>query len=1705
MVVTAGSAVMDQAVHPVRSAAAGAAGILATAGVQWRLIPFDREGWDAEFPENTVQTPFGPVEVRPECIQTPDVGVSLIGLIRPVLEEPSYIVRSGEGAAATVAFHRAVLGPMGEVRGYGVVELSGEVVRVYVSELPSALVADGVLPPAAHDVVLTAEPDDEGEAVFKALSCQLGPWSTRTTLDHSVVHALVVCNSALAFHLLDAPIDLLKADHGPIPPDARWITVHPNGPGSKGQPVLVVPAGEGGSMRVIGGAGGKLNMLKLRGVKDESSYRLEASQRQAEKRKARKDQIASDKALGLHEAKEKARKELFEQTRSARKKFVKTVAEALGWDQSALELDTSELTPEAAKKAQRRHEAELLKKARAAVDLQRRALVADRERQKAAGLQTVPLTAGPEQLGVEDLAPGKVPDGSGISVSFGKMAEAHGLTDDKVNAVEAQVAAGQGKPVDPEKAHNKEKIKAALEAEMAKLEKPADLLASIVDAQKAVDLVKQLKALTAMERQAAKARAEVDTSTVEPKAYVLATSAPSDAEIDKLVEEQVATRQAAAFLAGAAQTGTEADLRSHVSAGAYNAINALQQAVGGAALVDRAVVDVLGVAGAAQVLAGRLHASYGADAAHIAAGLAEYHVAEAPKQQAEALEHAKELQDVAAAIELGEGHTAHDLVTAAALNQKRLDHLGEARKVLGQALGEQEARASLIAALESPPKSSLDVSLGHASVESAVQQLYALGLTTDEFSIDKAGGNTFAKINAVGLDRLAAQVDSDNLARVERNLAIMKGAEDEEDWLPAGFARRPDLGLDLKAGVAPRMAVQFDGSAGDLAGELRRYVGSRTADGDPPADVLADIQSASFFQKVGQARAEEYGKALDAVVPTKKADGGLNRVEDLSPVFEGYADDFVAGMGGTRSTLNRQKFEPDAIAQEALHRALSDEPAGKLAYKQVGDLSLSERGQLRDWFFANVAKESPEQKELRQAAEKIAAQEPEKETTDMFGSMAPNPMWADWKAEHDEAQAKANNAGLDWSRYCKMLGGPAKAIETVQDLVRSSVSEKFAEHHNRLRPHKPLAIGTTVVRNNLRHLGAVDPKEREKRIAQERALIDQLRNRVKGKYAGGSVAEKIDQHKSYEAAFGQAQMGFFSSDELGGGEEGPKPLGAGERRTIGHAAESMIGKMMGVVGEQFKPGQPVKLFKPSMSGPDGVKRQRAIKLVEANKRVALGAGVGSGKTAMMLGAFSELHAKGHAKKGVFVVPSIVQGQFGAEALRFLEPGKFKWHAEPGASYEDRLASYKDPGNHFTVVTHQSFRDDLLRMAVDAGKADNPEAAAAALDTMDAKGRQAWMKAVLEHHGVSPDYVAVDEGHGLLDREGKADSRMSQTIGAVSANSPYYVHASADPVKNDASEAHSLLQKMDPERYADRDAFLRRYGGDTVAAKEGLQRELARHLYTFAVNPDVDVDKKQLKVPVSEAQQGALDTLESHCAALRIAAMEGKADVDAAKAVSPHLFEGVDPSAHEAIAHKVAKSVGIIKQSAIRRILDNHPSSGKLDELAKQAAARKGKQGVVFAHSLDAVEAIASRLEKDGHRVIRLTGKDSSAEKAAKLRKYRPDVGDPEADIVVASDAGATGANMQSGAWLAQYDTPDTAMTHAQRNGRIARIGQTNDVELLDLISDHPSEQRNRDRLARKYGLRDMLTSPLDGIDDSGLAWYLKQAGVGQSAAQAALL
>lgn len=1494
------------------------------------------------------------------------------------------------------------------------------------------------------------------------------------------------------------PIPLMFFKAADIPAGAHWLTVHPNGPGSKGQPVLVAPVEPGSHVsHVIGGAGGKLNYMKLTSSKSPGDYAKEAGARAGAKRDAARAQKAADKASGVLQQKNEAKADVSKQKQAAERDFIDTVAEAMGWDKGAMEFDHAahaDVSDEARALAQRQHHGELLKRAKEAVGLQRQRLLVDADARKQAFTGETPLhTDDATKLGVSDIDPVKPDNGMGFDPDYGGRAKANGLTQEDA---EAEAAAVTGKQ--PGAAKDKSVAEKVAE-ELAKVnaDKP-DLPAKIVEVNQAVALLAAQKKLTALQQAAREANRQIDASP-EPKGYVLQTSDVDAAAVEKEVLDKLNTFKTAAFLKVAADTGKDTPLEHHVAAGAFNSLNALSLAAGGAPLMDRSVVDVLGTDAAAQILARRLRTDLGdARADEIAEGMGDFHLQHYQGLQESVLADVEKLHAAAEKMELDAAHGPEDILVKAEANRKRMGALDDANKLLGRALGEMEANGALSFALGEKGRDAVQVSMGATPLVTAIHQLRALGLEPGEYTLAQEGGKSFVTIHAAGMDRLAGPVDAEGLAQVQRNLGIMNGKEDEDGWLPQGFDGRADLALNLAPGVAPSLAQPFDAQAEDLHGALRDYIGARAADGDAPADIVSDLQSAAFFGKVGAGRADEYRAALDAIAPNKGPDGKqMVRAEQLAPLFDKYADEFVAGKyGGERSTLNRQGFEADDHAQEALHRALAAEPAGVAAYKPIGELHDGDARALRDYFYKHIAKETPELAQMRADYDDHMKAEPAKTVEDLFGETTTNPDWQAWDSARGQMAQKIKENGLDWQTYAKTMRGHQKAYETLQDLIRSKVSSEFARHYNTLKPDAPLKLGKTVVRGNLNHLDAVDPAAREARVKAERQLIDTLRERHAGKYTSGSVSGKLEAAKEAKAAFEQSQMSFFSSEDVaasmsGDDGEAAKALGADERHTIGQAAESKLAAMMGTVGKNFVPGQPVKLFSASMSGPGGVKRQRAIKMLLANKRVIGGLGVGSGKTGIGLGGFAHLKKTGKVKKGLFVVPSIVQGQFGAEALRFLKAGEFNWHCQPGATHEERLASYKDAGTDFHVVTHQSFRDDVLKIAAKHEGTD-PEKVAAALDALDAPARKAYIKAALDKEGINFDFAMADEGHGLLNREGKDNSRMSNVVQGVTDNAEYYLHASGDPVKNDASEAFDLLAKMDGKRYTDRAAFMRRYGGDTQQAKDGLRRELARYAYLAKITPDVNVTKTERHVELHPEQHAALDAVERAAARARIARMSGKVDIPAMQALSPESFDGVPEEQHQATAEALTKAIGVIKNAAVNRVINAHPKSAKLDDLASAAKERTGKPGVVFARSLAAVQQAKARLEADGHRVTVITGADSAKDKGAKIQQFNPDQGERKADIVICSDAGAVGANLQSGSWLYQMDTPDTAMVHAQRNGRIARVGQKNDVELLDAIANHPQERRARERLAKKAQLREVVTDPLDGLDDTGLASFLNK-------------
>lgn len=1396
----------------------------------------------------------------------------------------------------------------------------------------------------------------------------------------------------------------------PIPEGAQWITVHPNGEGSKGQPVLVMPEKDG-TARVIGGAGGKLNYLKLRGVKSKGEYAAESAKRQEEAKAKRAAQTQVEKETGVYEQRQAQRRDLAEKKRAVERNVIDTVAELAGWSKESLEFPENDpafegLSQGQLEKAKVKWHNNLVRRAKSAIKESQQKLLNDANARADAGIGEVPLfSQDPDALSVADLDPDKRPSGTlGFNPHYRERADANTPTP----AGDAADPVDTGPSLEENKAAFADgKGGEAIAGALDKIAFPPSPKVSVGEfsGADALKLVMQGKKFAQIEAAVREAKGEINKG-IESKAMVLDVS--DDADLSQQAREAVfndmRTASTVAFLneVGRVAGGDPGEtLGGHIGVGAYDSLNAMSLAVGGNAMLDRSVVDVLGVAGAASVLARRFHQDLSPDELQFTTdGITDYHVNQYMKTGTESLKKAQGLMAEAAAIELSpDAQNGTDLAIAQAMNAERRDKVITAQRILGQSLGQMEANAAMVAAMRMGAQDSVTVSMGNKSDDAIATQLAALGLSDGDYSVEKAGSNQILTVTAQGMDKLAQPTSMEDVARVKRNVDIISGKYDEAGWLPQGVANRPDLAMKVQPGTADQIGQPFSPQE-DLRGAVLDYIGGRAADGDSAVDILADMGSDDFTNAVGADRADEYNAILSELAPPSQFSGNASgSLDALESRFSKLADDYVAKIGGKISPINRQKVTVDQNAVDALHRALASTPQGVAAYKQVGELSGKEIRALRGFFASSMVPKGGDHKQA----------------------------WADLTAA---------------------MGSSAGAIHAVQDAVKSSLSRTFVESYNQINPDKPIKLGKTLVNNSADFMKFADPGAAD---------------------AHAKSLEGIDpDHAAY------LHTTAASGD-----------LSPGTRFTAGHAIDRQIAGMMGVVGQNFKPDQPTKLWAVSMDG-KYINQQRAVKYFESNKRMALAFGPGSGKTNIMLGSFADLKSKGKVKRGIFLVPSIVQGQFNGEALRLMAPGQFKWNINPGASREERIAAYKDGDTDFCVMTHQSFRDDMIYLA--AKQSGKPETEVSeSLQSMTPAERSDFFSGVMSKEGINFDASFVDEAHETLNREGKENSGLANVLDAVTSKTPYYMYASGDPVKNDASEIHSLMEKMDPSRYGDRSSFMRKYGVDTMASKDSLKREMARYVFPASITPDVDVSRHLDTIPLSAGQQKAISQLDGTVNALRSAKAKGTVDIAAARQLSPAMFDGVPESEHAAVAERVQNSLGIIKDSAVRRIIDTASDSGKFDHAMELVNKYQGKQGVIFAKNRAAVAEYEKRMKAAGKRVVTITGSDSGAEKERKKQMFNPDKGEAQADIMIASDAAAVGMNLQSGQFLIQHDIPDTAKNHAQRDARIFRLGQKNAIDLHQLQADHASDKRAYKRLQTKYQLRELMASPMDGLDDTGIA------------------
>jgi superfamily II DNA/RNA helicase len=172
--------------------------------------------------------------------------------------------------------------------------------------------------------------------------------------------------------------------------------------------------------------------------------------------------------------------------------------------------------------------------------------------------------------------------------------------------------------------------------------------------------------------------------------------------------------------------------------------------------------------------------------------------------------------------------------------------------------------------------------------------------------------------------------------------------------------------------------------------------------------------------------------------------------------------------------------------------------------------------------------------------------------------------------------------------------------------------------------------------------------------------------------------------------------------------------------------------------------------------------------------------------------------------------------------------------------------------------------------------------------------------------------------------------------------------------------------------------------------------------------------------------------------------------------------------------RLQKALLICRMAADSTLLVNKEEPGystKLDRLAEllpQLAAEKGRKILLFSEWTTMLSLIENRILKpSGIRYVRLDGSVPQKKRQVLVNTFQ---NDPACTFFIATNAGATGLNLQAANTVVNVDLPWNPAVLEQRIGRAHRMGQKRPVQVYLLVTTNTIEESMLTTLAVKKNL-----------------------------------
>lgn len=337
------------------------------------------------------------------------------------------------------------------------------------------------------------------------------------------------------------------------------------------------------------------------------------------------------------------------------------------------------------------------------------------------------------------------------------------------------------------------------------------------------------------------------------------------------------------------------------------------------------------------------------------------------------------------------------------------------------------------------------------------------------------------------------------------------------------------------------------------------------------------------------------------------------------------------------------------------------------------------------------------------------------------------------------------------------------------------------------------------------------------------------------------------------------------------------------------------------------------------------------------------------------------------------------------------------------------------------------------------------------------------------NAAAPDLIILDEAQRIKNW----DTKISRAVKRLEA--PYRLALTGTPLENKLEDLYSIVQFLDQFLLGPLYLLLYRH---QVKDENGVVRGYKNLDAIYQKLNDVMIRRRKQQVlkqlPARQDQQLLVPMTP------RQMELHNSYDSDVAQLVAKWQRMGF---LNEKDRRRLLSCLNLMRMSCNSTYLVDQQTrhDTKIEELfyiLEERLAEEGESAVIFSQWERMTRIVAQELEARSIPFAYLHGGIPSSKRGALLDRFRED---PECRVFLSTDAGGVGLNLQKASLVVNLDLPWNPAVLEQRIGRVFRIGQERQVQVINLIAEGTIEHRMVQTLQFKSSLAEAV---LDTAQDS---------------------